>query len=220
MKPDSNAAENTDIVTSIAVYPLESVLLLPGGYLSLRILEPRYIQLVEDSLTKNRLIGIIQFLPDQETVTKKALYEIGSLARIISFSEEKDGSVKISLQGICRFRREKEIECDKPYQCFAITPYRNDFYEEDNESASHREALLDAFSDYFDANNLEADWEVLVQAPMKTLVNGLSSHAPFNTKEKQALLEAPDLKNRAQILIALAERFILAQNGINATDLQ
>lgn len=220
MKFGTIGHKKTKLPVSIAIYPLESVLILPGGYLSLNVIEPRYVQLIEDALCGDRIIGVTQLLPNQLAIEKKQIYDIGSLARIVSFLEKDDGHLKISLQGVCRFRCIREIFSDKPYRYFQIEPNKDDFFDEKDDAAVYKDALLDTFYEYFDANHLEADWETIIQVPMKTLINGLSAHAPFNTLERQALLEAPSLKNRAEILIALAERFFLAQNGLQAVDLQ
>jgi len=210
----------TDLPERIAIFPLQSVLILPGGYLSLNVFEPRYLQLVEDAIAGNRLIGIIQILPEQKSKTLPDLYVMGCIARIVSFSETGDGRLAISLQGVCRFKRIGEITTTKPYRVLKIAPQLNDLLESEDKDNSYRETLLTAFSDYLEAHELEADWESIVQASSETLVNALSISAPFGTAEKQALLEAPDLKSRAEILIALAERSILAQDGVKPIDLQ
>ena len=204
MKAGNIGYETSQLPNCVAIYPLESVLILPSGYLSLNVIEPRYIQLIEDALCGDRIIGVTQIQPNQPTIEKKQIYNIGSLARIVSFLEKSDGHFKISLQGICRFRCIQEVYTDTPYRYFQIEPNEKDFFDEKDDGSAYREALLSAFSNYFDANHMEADWETILQAPMKTLINGLSSHAPFNTLERQALLEAPNLKHRAEILIALA----------------
>lgn len=210
----------TDLPDHIAIFPLPSVLILPGGYLSLNVFESRYLELVEDAIAGNRLIGIIQLLPEQRNKSLPDLYLMGCIARIVSFSETGDGSLAISLQGICRFKRIEEITTTKPYRLLKIAPQLNDLNDSRDQDNSYRETLLNAFSDYLEAHELEADWESIVQASSETLVNALSISAPFGTAEKQALLEAPNIKARAEILIALAERSILAQDGIKPIDLQ
>ena len=210
-----------DLPESVPVFPLQGALLLPGGQVPLNIFEPRYLTMVDEAMASKRIIGLIQpdlaekpAEPGQELDEnyRPNLSAVGCLGRITSYSETGDGRVLITLQGICRFRLEEELPVPHPFRMARITPYLQDLDEEQGEKEVDREALLQAFRDYLEANGLEADWESIAKAGNETLVNALSMMSPFGEAEKQALLEAPDLKTRAETLVAITE-IALVRNG-------
>ncbi|MEB2847571.1 peptidase S16 [Rhizobiales bacterium RZME27] len=207
-----------DIPEKIPVFPLTGALLLPGGQLPLNIFEPRYLAMFDAAISGNRLIGMVQPAMgehDGEEGTRSALSHIGCVGRITSFGETGDGRYITSLSGICRFRLLDEIGDGHPFRTFKISPFLSDLTDDD-EASVDREALLRVFRDYLDANKLEADWESVERAGNRTLVNSLSMMSPFGPAEKQALLEAPDLKSRADTLIAITE--ILLARGFGEAD--
>ena len=134
-----------------------------------------------------------------------ALCEVGCLGRITSFAETGDGRYLVSLQGVCRFRVAEELACKTPFRQCRIVPFAADLDEDQGGGDIDRPALLKAFRAYLEANELEADWESVSRADNAMLVNALSMMAPYGPAEKQALLEAPDLKTRAETLIAITE---------------
>lgn len=201
-----------DLPKYVALFPLEGVLLLPGGYLPLNVFEPRYLEMIEDTMQGNRILGIIQPLPTIMNDKKPQLYKTGCLGRITSYSETGDGRIMIGLQGICRFTFLTENLTDKPYRIAKVQPEEDDLVERNDESKVDREGLLDTFENFLEAHEMEADWDSIMQAPTETLVNALSIIAPFGTAEKQALLEAPDIGTRAQTLIALTERSLMTRD--------
>lgn len=212
-----------DLPETITVFPLTGALLLPGGQLPLNIFEPRYLSLFDAALAGDRLIGIVQpslMEPDEPLGGgRSALSSIGCAGRITSFAETGDGRYIISLSGICRFRLLDEIGGGHPFRKFRHAPFLSDLTDEDDEKAVNRPELLRVFKAYLDANKLEADWESIERAGNRTLVNSLSMMSPFGPAEKQALLEAPDLKSRADTLIAITE-ILLAQGSGTANVLQ
>ena len=193
----------------IPVFPLPGALLLPRGQMPLKIFEPRYIAMVDDALRDgHRLIGMIQ--PDaahSDETNKPVLYKIGCAGRITQLAESGDGRYLIELTGVARFRVEEELKVATPYRQCRVTyaPFADDFIARKGENAVDRAALLAALTDFLKANDLKADWEGIDRAPNEALVNALSMMSPYGTAEKQALLEAPDLKTRAEILIAITE---------------
>ena len=193
-----------DIPESVPIFPLSGALLLPGGQLPLNIFEPRYLAMVDAALAGKRIMGMIQPRFDQEDGDEGELCEVGCLGRITSFAETGDGRLLITLQGICRFRILKEMSTRTPFRQCRIAPLRADLDEADD-SEVDRAALLRVFRAYLDANNLEADWDGIARAGNETLVNALAMMSPFGAPEKQALLEAADLKTRAETLIAITE---------------
>lgn len=204
-----------DLPDTIPVFPLPGALLLPRGQLPLNIFEPRYLAMVDDALRTSRVIGMIQ--PDEAkpaSALRPPLYEIGCAGRITQLQETGDGRYLIALTGIARFRVREEAVVTTPYrQCRVdYADFADDFVPDSGGEAVDRDALLRTLAAYLEANRMEADWSGIREAPIEALVNGLSMMSPYGPKEKQALLEAPDLKSRAELLIAVTE-FALAEKG-------
>jgi len=198
-----------DLPEVIPVFPLPGALLLPRGQMPLNIFEPRYLAMVDDSMRDgHRLIGMIQPDPTHPgSEQKPALFKIGCVGRITQLAESGDGRYLIQLTGIARFRVKDELDVATPYrQCrVSFVPFADDFTARLGEDAVDRKAVLDALAAFLKANNLKTDWEGIDNAPNEALVNALAMMSPYGPAEKQALLEAPDLKTRAEILIAVTE---------------
>ena len=210
-----------DLPETVPVFPLSGALLLPGGQLPLNIFEPRYLAMFDAALAGDRLIGMIQpALGEAGEGTRPALSTVGCLGRITSFAETGDGRYIVSLSGVCRFRAVEEVGEGYPFRTFRFMPFMADLSGDDDELAVDREALLRVFRAYLDANKLEADWDSVERAGNLTLVNSLSMMSPFGPAEKQALLEAPDLKTRAETLIAITEIHLARDFGDSDTILQ
>jgi Lon protease-like protein len=193
----------------IPVFPLPGALLLPRGQMPLNIFEPRYLAMVDDALRDgHRLIGMIQ--PDVTRSRKEetpTLFSVGCVGRITQLAESGDGRYILELTGVARFRVIEEMVVLTPYrQCKVdFFAYLGDFTARKGEEAVDREALLEVLTDFLKANNLKVDWEGVESAPNEALVNALAMMSPYGPAEKQAMLEAPDLKTRAEILIAVTE---------------
>ena len=196
-----------DLPETVPVFPLSAALLLPGGRMPLNIFEPRYLEMIDHALAHNRLIGLIQPRLDGATRSdgEPELCEVGCLGRVTSFAETGDGRYLVSLQGVCRFRVSDEQATKTPFRQCRITSFVADLDAEAGAANVDRPALLKAFRAYLKANDLDADWESVSRAENAMLVNALSMMAPYGPAEKQALLEAPDLKTRAETLIAITE---------------
>jgi Lon protease-like protein len=208
----------------IPVFPLPGALLLPRGQIPLNIFEPRYLAMVDDALRDgHRLIGMIQpeVTPGGST-DKPRLYTIGCAGRITQLVESGDGRYLIELTGVSRFRVEEELRVATPYRQCRVTyaPFADDFIARKGENAVDRSALLSALTAFLKANDLKADWEGIEKAPNEALVNALSMMSPYGTAEKQALLEAPDLKTRAEVLIAITEIELAKKNTEGEPQLQ
>jgi len=173
------------------------------------IFEPRYLAMVDDAMRDgHRLIGMIQPDPTHPgSEQKPTLFKIGCVGRITQLAESGDGRYLIQLTGIARFRIKEELDVTTPYrQCrVSFVPFADDFTARLGEDAVNRQAVLDALAAFLKANNLKTDWEGIDNAPNEALVNALAMMSPYGPAEKQALLEAPDLKTRAEILIAVTE---------------
>ena len=194
-----------ELPAEAAIFPLPGALLLPGGKLPLNIFEPRYLAMVEDALAAQRVIGMIQ--PDGNaagTANGPALYAVGCLGRIVSFSETDDGRFLITLAGLSRFRVRGELDPRRGYRRVALDtgPFKTDLAEPGN-PVLDRPALLAALRAYFDARSFQANWSAIEDMDADTLVTTLSMVCPFEPVEKQALLEAETTAARADTLQAL-----------------
>ena len=209
--PDARFYETVDdLPEQLPVFPLEGALLLPRGQLPLNIFEPRYLSMFEDALGRGRVLGIIQ--PGDEAAEDGPLQQVGCVGRIASFSETEDGRMIVSLTGIARFRVQQELQVLTPYRQVEADyrAYGSDLIADVGALDVNRDGLVDVLRRYLEANNMSADWEAIEQSGNEALVNSLSIISPYGLKEKQALLEAESLAERAEILIALTE-MVLAQ---------
>jgi Lon protease-like protein len=213
-----------DLPQSIPVFPLPGALLLPRGQMPLNIFEPRYLAMVDDALRDgHRLIGMIQPDPAQDGASASPkLYNVGCVGRITQLSETGDGRYLIELTGVARFRVEEELNVATEYRQCRVTfaPFIDDFVARKGEQQVNRGELLVALREFLRSNNLEADWEGIEKAPNEALVNALSMMSPYGSAEKQALLEAPDLKTRAEILVAITEIELAKKNTDGEPPLQ
>lgn len=205
---------------SIPVFPLPGALLLPRGQMPLNIFEPRYLTMIDDAMKTNRIIGMVQ--PDGATASAKpSLYVLGCAGRITSFSETGDGRYLVTLTGIARYQIAQELSVITPYrQCRVdFSPYASDLDSAAGEDEVDRDGLMRTLRNFAEAHNFTVDWDGIDDAPNDALVNALSMMSPFGPREKQALLEAADLKTRADVLIAIAE-IELARNAGETSSLQ
>ncbi|WP_303808439.1 LON peptidase substrate-binding domain-containing protein [Sandarakinorhabdus limnophila] len=209
---------------AVPVFPLIGAVLLPRGVLPLNIFEPRYLAMVKDAMAAtgaaNRTIGMIQPKAPQGSRAgdPPPLYKVGCLGRITEYRETDDGRILVTLVGISRFRVGAELERDTLYRQ-VMTDYHgfaDDRAEEESLDAASRASLEDALRPYLDARGLAADWEAVQSADDEGLVTALAGALPFDPPEKQALLEAPTLAERAQTLGALMS-FAVGPNGIGGS---
>jgi Lon protease-like protein len=198
-----------DLPEVIPVFPLPGALLLPRGQMPLNIFEPRYLAMIDDSLRDgHRLVGMIQPDPAHNGGSDKPrLFSVGCAGRITQLAETGDGRYLIELTGVARFQIAEELNVSTSYRQSRVTfaPFADDFVARKGEEAVDRGAVLTALREFLKANNLKADWDGIEKAPNEALVNALSMMSPYGPPEKQALLEAPDLKTRAEILVAITE---------------
>jgi len=196
-----------DLPQKLPVFPLPGALLLPRADLPLNIFEPRYLEMVSDALSGERMIGIIQPRDDSDTAERPELMKVGCAGRITSYAETPDGRMLVTLTGVSRFSIKSELAVDTAYRQVVANfkPFAIDLVMDLGAAEVNRPALLTAFKDYLTANNMSADWSEINAASTEVLVNTLSLLAPYPASEKQALLEAPDLKTRADVLVALTE---------------
>ncbi len=209
-----------DCPAVIPVFPLPGALLLPRGQMPLNIFEPRYLSMVDDALKGDRFIGMIQ--PDPEgggSPLAPKLYRVGCAGRISQFAETGDGRYLLSLTGVARFRLESEIAVSTGYRSCQVSydAFATDFEARAGEDAVDRQGVLKALRDFVEVNELKVDWAGIDEAPNEALVNALCMMSPFGVREKQAMLEAPDLKTRAEVLIAVTEMELARSSGSEPT---
>ena len=216
-----------DLPEVLPVFPLRGAILLPRATLSLSVFEPRYLALVDFALETDRLIAIVQPAPEAgsgESPPGKSfpLRRVGCAGRITAFSEGDDGRLLLSLTGIARFQLAREVASEQPFRLCQVdfAPYTADFTWGHGEDEVDRPRLLTTLKAYLVANKLSADWERIDSASNERLVNTLSILSPYGPEEKQALLEAPDLKARAEALVALAEMELATPDDGSGTSLQ
>jgi Lon protease-like protein len=198
----------------LPLFPLSGALLLPRGLLPLNIFEPRYLQMVEDAMAGPRFIGMVQPTEHEDTVERPGLYGVGCAGRIEACERSDDGRYLISLSGQARFRIEDELAVTTPYRQARVSyaPFAADLdpAEPGAASAIDRERLLLALRAYLHYEGGEVDWGGIGGLGDAALVTSLAMACPFEPSEKQALLEAVGLDERARALTALIEMAALA----------
>jgi len=204
-----------DLPGEFPVFPLSGALLLPRGKLPLRIFEPRYLAMTEDSLGLGRMFGMIQ--PDAtaaETHTGPGLFRIGCLGRISSFAETEEGHFLITLTGLIRFAVQSELEMRRGYRRVRgnVAPYLADLDLQQSAAEVPRQELLGVLRGYFTHRRIDANWDAIKRLPDDMLVVTLAMVCPFEPAEKQALLEVPTDAERATALLALLQMGALAQD--------
>lgn len=197
-----------DLPQLIPIFPLDGALLLPGGELPLQIFEPRYLNMVDDVMAGDRVIGMIQTKGGDRT--RPTLADVGCLGRITSYAETADGRYLITLTGVCRFTPGEELNLTTPYRQVRASydRFADDLAAEDEKAeapAEIRDRFAKALKRYLNHRELDIDWETATTAPLEPLVNSLAMGLPFDPAEKQALLEAPHLTDRFEALTTLLE---------------
>ena len=196
----------------LPIFPLTGVLLLPRGRLPLNIFEPRYLAMTRDALGGERLIGMVQpSEPQQDNRGRGAhenppVYPVGCAGRITSFSETDDGRYLVTLTGVSRFRIRDELPLLSGYRRVVAEwqPFAHDV-ETPSGTEFDRDRFIRGLKGFFTQRQISADWEAIEKAAGEHLINSIAMLCPFAPSEKQALLEAPDLNERARLLIALVE---------------
>ncbi len=202
-----------DLPPVIPIFPLAGALLLPGGRLPLNIFEPRYLAMVRDALAGERMIGMIQPREEAADVGAARVYGTGCLGRIAAFSETDDGRYLITLTGIVRFDVERELPPIEGYRRVAVDYARFRADLEEPRSEIDRGRFLDTLGCYFDAAGIEANWTAIEETEDAALVTSLAMLCPFAASEKQALLEAMTLPERARTMTTIMELAMHAPDG-------
>ena len=191
----------------IPIFPLSNFIIFPKTTVPLNIFEPRYIDMINDSMKSNKMIGMIQpkSSSNQDNVPK--LHDVGCLGKITSFRETKDGRFLIELTGIVRFQSINEIVADKKYRILEVD-YNKFLRDLDNKKEeikfSDLELIFKDLKSLFEKKGLIINWQALEQQSLDETINALAMASPFTLEEKQILLEAENITSRkskiAQIL--------------------
>jgi Lon protease-like protein len=195
-----------DLPQVIPVFPLDGALLLPHGQLPLRIFEPRYLNMIDDAMGAERMIGMIQTRAGGDR-SRPSLAGVGCLGRITSFAETSDDQYLITLTGVCRFAAGEELPSRSPYRQVRVdyAAFEIDLRPPADDEGFERLRLLRSLKAFLERRSLGVDWDAAKNAPTEALINSLAMALPFDTSEKQALLEAGTVADRREALIALLE---------------
>ena len=204
-RPQSSA----DIPASIPIFPLSGALLLPYARRPLNIFEPRYLEMVDQALKSDRLIGMIQpkDTTEESPQGESPVQKIGTIGRITHFEEMEESRYFVILEGVCRFEFVKEMPTMSPFRraMIATEPFAADFDHEYGEEGVDRIRFLKMMRDYAEFGNFDLNWDEIEKTGTADLVNFCCMVSPYGAAEKQALLEAASLEARAETLIAMAE---------------
>jgi Lon protease-like protein len=203
---------------SLPLFPLTGVLLLPRGMLPLNIFEPRYINMIDDALAGERMIGMIQPIETEPRGANPPLYRTGCAGRIVSFAEEGE-RYGITLTGVCRFDVVEETVTTRLYRRAvpAWAPYRDDLAAEPESVEIDRKRLLAGLKPFFQARGMSIDWKAIEATADERLITTLAMICPFAAVEKQSLLQAANLAERARLLTDLVEMALLERPGGGGT---
>ena len=204
-----------ELSQTLPIFPLTGVLLLPRGQLPLNIFEPRYIAMIDDALSSDRLIGMIQPVDGATNGSAPPVYSTGCAGRITTFDETDDGRYLITLTGLCRFHLEEELATMRGYRRVKTdwSPFRIDMAPAEDDLDFDRQRLHQALSTYFQRQGISANWDAIDCTPDDRLVTSLAMICPFSACEKQALLEAPTPQERAALLLSLIEMAAIDNQG-------
>ena len=206
----------------VPIFPLTGALLLPYSHRPLNIFEPRYTEMVDFALSTDRLIGLIQPQDtSEESPTGGApVHKVGCLGRMTHFEESGDGRYFIILEGVSRFRLLEEQDNAAPYRMgkISVAGFEADFVRNDGEAAVDRGRFVKMMRDYAEFANIELNWDEIERTGTGDLVNFCAMVGPYGPAEKQVLLEAQTLNDRAETLIAMSE-YEMAGGGKDAASL-
>ena len=185
----------------IPVFPLSNFIIFPKTTVPLNIFEPRYIEMIDDAMKENRMIGMIQ--PKNSTQNIPKLYNVGCVGKITSFNETEDGRYLILLSGISRFKIIKELETKKTYRQFTIDfeDFLDDLNEKNEEiKFSDLELIFNNLKSFFIKQGYKINWKDLEKQSLDQTINTLAMASPFSLEEKQVLLEAINIYDRKEKL--------------------
>ena len=194
----------------ISVFPLSNFIIFPNTSVPLNIFEPRYIEMVNDSMKTNRIIGMVQ--PKNQKKNIPELYSVGCAGKITSFNETDDGRYLIVINGICRFKILKEINNNKTYrECeISFDEYNEDTNEKNNEiKFTDLELIFKNLKSFFKKKGYIINWKELEKQSLDQTINTLAMASPFSLQEKQVLLETININNRKMKLEKILSTYVV-----------
>ncbi len=199
-----------ELPKKIPIFPLSNFIMFPGTTVPLNIFEPRYLQMVNDSMKNHRIIGMIQ--PKKSGMLKKPdLYEVGCLGKITSFNETEDGRILIILNGVCRFKINSEIETDKLYrECDVEYDYYSDDISKKSNAVNFSDLsiIMENMKKFFKKQGYIVNLEDLEKKDLSQTLNDLSMASPFSLEEKQILLESLNVNIRKEKMEQILNNYI------------
>ena len=190
-----------DLPNKIPVFPLSNFIIFPKTTVPLNIFEPRYIDMINDSMKSNKLIGMIQPKTSNIKQIKPELHEVGCLGKITSFRETEDGRFLIEIKGLIRFKKIAELSTENKYRVLEVN--FKDFYQDledkkENLKFSDLELIFKDLKSLFEKRGFIINWKALEKQSLDETINALAMASPFSLEEKQVLLEAQNLDNRKE----------------------
>ena len=213
--------QKKDLPKEIPVFPLSNFIIFPKTTVPLNIFEPRYLDMVNDALKSNKLIGMIQPKTSNDQLDIPSLHEVGCLGKITTFRETEDGRILIELKGIIRFKNLKEIKSNKKYRTLKVdfSDYYNDLEEQKEEiKFSDLELIFKGLKSLFEKKGFIINWKSLEKQSLDETINALAMASPFSLEEKQILLESVNLHNRKQKISEILSTYTFDE--FNNTTLQ
>ncbi len=191
---------------TLPIFPLENAVVMPDTDLPLNIFEPRYLNMIADALATHQMVGMVQPDPSIEG-SPTPVYRTGCAGRITSYNETQDGRIILALTGVCRFYIQEELATTRGYRL--VVPdwsrYAMDYETDVSNVIQDRKRFLSALQQYFDLKNLDTDWDALERMSNIRLVHTLTTLLPLEPADKQAILEACEPSDRANVLLAALE---------------
>ncbi len=211
----------TELPKTIPVFPLSNFIIFPKTTVPLNIFEPRYIDMVNDSMNSNKMIGMIQPKSFEEGENTPKLHEVGCLGKITSFSETTDGRYLIELKGLIRFKKIKEIETEKKYRILEID-FKNFLSDLDSDKEDIKftdlELIFKDLKNLFEKKGFIINWSSLKNQSLDETINALAMASPFSLEEKQVLLEAKNLDLRKNKIAEILKTYSF--DNFNNTTIQ
>ena len=199
-----------DFPKEIPVFPLSNFIIFPRTSVPLNIFEPRYIDMINDSMKSNKMIGIIQpKISDDKNIVPN-LYDIGCLGKITSFHETEDGRYLIELKGLIRFEKIKEINTINKYRILKVDfeKFSEDLKIDDQKlKFSDLELIFKDLKSLFERKGFIINWKALEKQSLDEVINALSMASPFSLEEKQILLESKNLESRKQYITEILKTY-------------
>jgi len=205
----------------ISVFPLSNFIIFPNTTVPLNIFEPRYIDMINDSMKSEKLIGMIQPKNSNNKTTSPELYSVGCLGKITSFRETEDGRYLIELKGLIRFKTISELKSEKKYREYEVDfkDFNQDLeYQKEQIKFSDLELIFKDLKSLFDKRGFIINWKALEKQSLSETINALAMASPFSLEEKQVLLEAKNLEDRKNRIAEILSTY--ANDVFNNTTLQ